>query len=1165
MEVKFMWGNSNYDYVFSEAVGLSGGILCVWEATVFKKDCVTTSDNFIAVYGTWLPTNTKVLFVAIYAPQQIGCKRLLWDYVSSLIDRWNGEVVVLGDFNEVRVKEERRGSGFNATSARVFDQFITGSGLVDVKMEGYAFTWTHPSGSKMSKLDRFLVSEGIFSLFPSITSICLDRHLSDHRPIVLREVLVDFGPIPFRFYHSWINMDGFDSMVAQTWSSLSHCDGNKMIRFKKKLQDLKVQIRSWVNDMRRGVNGEKDCIKNELSSIDKILDRGDDPVPHLLRRSELQRNLYNINQMESKEYIQKSKIKWAIEGDENSKFFHGIINKKRSQLAIRGVFVDGIWCTNPSEVKMAFFKHFEGRFKKPGNHRIRINFPFSKRLSDVQAADLDCDVSRDEIKAAVWSCGENKSPGPDGFSFEFFRKYWNIVGLDFCEAVEQYFESGHFPNGCNSSFIALIPKVTDAKLVNDFRPISLIGSLYKVVTKVLANRLAFVMSDLISDSQSAFIANRQILDGPFILNELLQWCKRKKKQAMFFKVDFAKAYDSVRWDYLLDVLKAFGFGNNWCKWIRGIFSSAKASVLVNGSPTMEFPFHCGLKQGDPLSPYLFILIMESLNLSVSRAIDEGVFKGIQLDRSISISHLFYADDAMFIGEWSDINLKGIINILQCFFLASGLRINIDKSKVLGVGVPSNIVLQAASNIGCGVLQKQFRYLGVMVGECMSRQQAWGGTVDKLRSRLSNWKVKTLSIGGRLTLLKAVLGASPLYNMSIFKVPKGVLKDMEAIRSRFFNGKEPSSKKITWAAWPKILASKKNGGLGVSSFYALNRALLIKWIWRFISQDGSLWFRVIKALYGPSINSHTVRWSSNWCCILRELYSLAEKGFNFTSHCKKRIGDGRGSQFWFDTWLGDVPFKDLFPRIFALDLGKQDTVAVKVHDMFQFSFRRPVRDGSESQQLMDLHTLLGSVSLSSASDRWVCDLSGDGEFRVKDVRNRIDNMILPSFPKATRWIKCIPIKINVFSWRARREFLPTRVNLSRRGIFMESTLCPLCSSAEEDIQHLLFGCNMAVDIFRRLCRWWKLDWQSVGSFLEWDSWFASIRFSSKVKALLEGVFATAWWLIWSFRNRLIFDESTPRRSVLFDDIVSLSFYWCSSRCSRALSWDLWLKTPHLISL
>ncbi|GKE95456.1 RNA-directed DNA polymerase, eukaryota [Tanacetum coccineum] len=303
---------------------------------------------------------------------------------------------------------------------------------------------------------------------------------------------------------------------------------------------------------------------------------------------------------------------------------------------------------------------------------------------------------------AVWDCGENKSPGPDGYSFEFFKKYWNLVGPDLCDAIEHFFETGVFPNGCNSSFVALIPKVTDAKFVNDFRPISLIGSMYKVVTKVLANRLALVISDLISDTQSAFVANRQILDGPFILNELLHWCKRQKKQAMFFKVDFAKAYDSVRWDYLLDVLEAFGF------------------VL----------------QGDPLSPYLFILVMESLHLSFNRAINEGIFKG----------------------EWSDVNLKGIINILQCFFLASGLRININKSQVLGVGVPSDIVKQAAASIGCGILKNQFCYLGVMVGECMSRIKAWTPTLDKLRSRLSKWKVRTLSIGGRLTLLKAVLGA-----------------------------------------------------------------------------------------------------------------------------------------------------------------------------------------------------------------------------------------------------------------------------------------------------------------------------------------------------------------------------------------------------------------------
>nr|GEX16358.1 RNA-directed DNA polymerase, eukaryota [Tanacetum cinerariifolium] len=551
--------------------------------------------------------------------------------------------------------------------------------------------------------------------------------------------------------------------------------------------------------------------------------------------------------MEARDYVQKPKIKWAIEGDENLKFFHGIINKKHSQLSIRRVFVDGDWNT-----------------------------------------DLE-------------NCGDNKSPGPHGYTFELFRRYWRFIGSDFCSAVKCFFESVSFSKGSNSPFIALIPKAMDAKFVTDFRPISLIGCVYKVVTKIHANRLATVILDLVSDIQLAFVANRQILDGPFILNELLAWCKRKKKQAMIFKVDLAKAYDSVRWDYLLDVLQAFGFGPNWCKWIRGTFSSAMASILVNGSLTFEFSFFCGLKQGDPLVSYLFILIMESLHIYFSGATSDGLFKGIQIQGSMAISHIFYADDAIFIGEWSDSNLENIVKILKCFFLVSGLKINIQKSQVLGVGVPRNIVNQAASMIGCAVMQNPFCYIGVMVGDSMSQKLAWADTVQKLRSRLSKWKVKTLSIGGRLTLLKSVLDASPLHNMSIYKVPKGVLKKIEAIRCNFFNGADPAKRKITWVSWDKVLASKKNGGLEVSSFHALNRALLLNWVWHFLSQDGSLWYRVIQALYG----------------------------FDFVSHCKKCVGDGHNTRFWYDYWVFDQQLRVRFPRLFALETDKESMVASKL--------------------------------------------------------------------------------------------------------------------------------------------------------------------------------------------------------------------------------------------
>nr|GEV01318.1 RNA-directed DNA polymerase, eukaryota, reverse transcriptase zinc-binding domain protein [Tanacetum cinerariifolium] len=192
------------------------------------------------------------------------------------------------------------------------------------------------------------------------------------------------------------------------------------------------------------------------------------------------------------------------------------------------------------------------------------------------------------------------------------------------------------------------------------------------------------------------------------------------------------------------------------------------------------------------------------------------------------------------------------------------------------------------------------------------------------------KAKTLSIGGRLTLLKSVLGASPLYNMSIYKVPRGVLKSMEAIRSKFFNGADYSDKKITWAAWDKVLASKKNGGLA----------------------------------------------HMGWYC----------------------------TRFWYDNWICDKSLRDRFPRLFALEMEKEVSVAVEMGASVVDSFRKAVRDETKRHQMLGPNSMLESVSLSSAQDRWICDLFGDGEFRVQEVRNILDDLFLPAQLNSTRWVK-----------------------------------------------------------------------------------------------------------------------------------------------------------------
>ncbi|GJX85133.1 RNA-directed DNA polymerase, eukaryota [Tanacetum coccineum] len=418
---------------------------------------------------------------------------------------------------------------------------------------------------------------------------------------------------------------GFDQFVNHTWSSISLSDSNGMIRFKKKLQILKKEIRVFVADQKKKKESRVNDLKDKLSEIDKVLDQGGVSDDILLARTECKNALLESKAADSRDYLQKAKIQWAVEGDENSKFFHGIVNRKRANLTVKGIMIDGDWVDEPSRVKSEFRNYFADRFQDPGNCNGKINFTFPNRLSLDQVADLENPITRDEIRKAVWGCGENKSPGPDGFTFEFFRKFWQVVGPDFCTAVEWFFDHAAFPIGCNSSFIALIPKSLEPKFVGDFRPISLIGCVYKVITKILQSRLSLVISDLISDVQTAFLPNRQILDGPFIINELLSRCHHKKQRAMIFKVDFAKAYDSIRWDYLEDVLCSFGFGSKWRSWIRGCLTSSMASILVNGSPTSEFQFHRGLKQGDPLAPYLFILVMESLHLSFSRVIDAGIF------------------------------------------------------------------------------------------------------------------------------------------------------------------------------------------------------------------------------------------------------------------------------------------------------------------------------------------------------------------------------------------------------------------------------------------------------------------------------------------------------------------------------------------------------------
>ncbi|GJR90742.1 RNA-directed DNA polymerase, eukaryota, reverse transcriptase zinc-binding domain protein [Tanacetum coccineum] len=372
--------------------------------------------------------------------------------------------------------------------------------------------------------------------------------------------------------------------------------------------------------------------------------------------------------------------------------------------------------------------------------------------------------------------------------------------------------------------------------------------------------------------------------------------------------------------------------------------------------------------------------------------------------------------------------------------------------------------------------------------------------------------------------------------------------------------------MTWVSWRKVMAHKQYGGLGVSSLFALNRALLFKWIWRFLTNEAGLWLNVVKVIHGDNGSlAHSPPSRSGcsvWIGVLKAIDSLKSRGVDLMEFCNKVIGNGNNSMFWQDTWLGQVCLKEKFHRLYNLELQKDVSVSNKLNDSnLTLTFRRRPMAGIEESQLLELTQLLSSVILSSANDRWNWNLDGHGVFSVKSAREEIDSHLLVTSSSSTRWSKVIPIKLNVFVWRMFLDKLPTRSNLSNRGLDIPCTLCPICANVVETRNHLFFGCSMYIDLMQLLCRWWNIQTPIISDPTSWETWFNNLKFNKLQKLALEASFFSMWWHIWIYRNTILFSSKKPLKSLIFDSIVSHTWLWVSSRCKKLnVNWVAWLKDP-----
>jgi hypothetical protein len=405
---------------------------------------------------------------------------------------------------------------------------------------------------------------------------------------------------------------------------------------------------------------------------------------------------------------------------------------------------------------------------------INVNNGFfveEDKLTEAENESLEGRFNEEEIKKAVFESYPDGAPGPDGISFMFYQAFREVIKPDLMEMFDDLFHGRLDLYRLNFALITIIPKEKDARTMNKFRPISLLNCSYKTFTRVLTSRMAKVVDRLIASNQTAFIKGRYILESVVMAHKILHSVHHSKSQGFVLKLDYEKAYDKVNWEFLIDILEKRGFGGKWIDWIRCILHRGSVGLTINKYEGEFFQSGKGLRQGDPLSPILFNLVVDVLSRMLQKATNRGLMKGLgnELIEGGVIS-LQYADDTILLIENNESYARNLKWILTCFELMSGMRINFYKSELVPINIESEGVVNNWRDVFvCPVGAFPIKYLGIPLHYNKLSREDLQPLVDKIIKRIAGWRGKLLSKAGRIILIKTCLASTTSLSVIFFQI------------------------------------------------------------------------------------------------------------------------------------------------------------------------------------------------------------------------------------------------------------------------------------------------------------------------------------------------------------------------------------------------------------
>ncbi|WVZ77498.1 hypothetical protein U9M48_025357 [Paspalum notatum var. saurae] len=1069
-----MLGMHFVDYVYLPAISTKGGLLIAARSPGVslcdvKLGCFSATVRISAAGEDWWLTG-------VYGPQGDLEKALFLEELEAVCDECDGPWAVIGDFNLILDPADKNNDRVNRASMRRFRRCVAELELQDLHLHGRAFTWSNERElPTLVRLDRALASLDWEERFPNAFLQALSSDASDHTPLLLQTNPGFTRKSRFHFETFWPKLDGFQEVIVRGWS----CDG----AVRDPYQALDAKFRNLIRELQSWSATKVGMIEQQLAAAREIilkLDRAQDFRALSAEESEFRASLKHLclglSSLERTMARQRARVRHIAEGDANTRYFHILARGKKKRIFIPQLKIDGVQVADHEAMEQAVFSHFQGVFGSSMHRPHGLNLgELGYERTDLSS--LDVPFTEEEVWAAIRDMPSDRAPGPDGFNRAFYKAAWGTIKQDIMAALGTFYRgNGGGFSALNNGLIVLLPKRQDASSPSDYRPIAMVHSFGKLVSKILAVRLAPLLPGLMSCNQTAFVRGRALHDSYKFVQAAAVYFRKMKIPVAMLKIDISKAFDTISWSFLLDVLQALGFSRRWRDWIAVLLSTASSCVLLNGRPGQRIFHHRGVRQGDSLSPMLFILAMDAFNKLFINAGQRGIltkpgFPAVRYQCSL------YADDAILFVSASLTEAARIKRLLEIFGNASGLVTNLNKCSLSTIAADEELTGSIAGVLGCKVTPFPFVYLGLPLSSKALPKICMHGLVEKVAKKLPVSHGPLMSRSGRLVWIKSVLMAMPVFAMMANSLPAWVKDDIDSICRKFlWAGSDRSVRGRCLVAWPAVTRPFDLGGLGVPDLRFSNFALQARWLWLQRTDEQRVWSGL-------------------------PVKVAAEVRAFFDASVVVQIGNGRRTFFWLDRWLGGKKIAELVP-VLAASIPRRTACSLTVAEGLQDRlWIRGITGGltvTIITEYLRLWTLLEEVQLQGdAEDRVIWKWSADGKYSTSSAYKalHLGSVALPG--SELIWRSWLPLRVKIFLWLAFRRRHWTADRRRRHGLDARE-LCWLCEGEPETCDHLLFRCRFArmscgswaalqgseqLEPNGRCVRFWEDKWNGRKAFMD----------------------------------------------------------------------------------